>query len=181
MNIILPDEEKGDFEYFVLSTVYPPIKVAMVKFPSTLSDTFAEELEKNPEAQLIWYVTERSDEVDEAGENPASRYELRGSVYNAPLMPRPQTPEEAELMAQAIFEELESNFRKDGYVYVPKATRDGRHADWYILEPVKEEIFTTRTERGMFEEVAWSPFGNIDEATKQDAKNLERNPLMRNW
>jgi len=181
MEIILSDSEKSDFEYYALTTVYPAIKVAMVKFPSSLSEEFTSELEQNPDATLIWYLTNRCDEVDASGENPASRYELHGSVYNAAKMEQPTTPEEAEQMAQQIYETLESNFRKDGYVYMPKATRDGNHADWYMLAPVEEKIFTTRTERGMYEEVAWSPFGSIDEATKQEAKNLERNPLMRNW
>ena len=186
MDIILPEEEKDGFAYFMLVTLtLRPIQIAMVKFPTTLGDAFAAELEvadlAPDEGGLMWYLTERRDEADDNGENAASRYELRGSVYSPPDDLPPKTEEEAEQQLQEFKDTLDRNSKKDGYVYLPKALRDGRHADQYILQPVNNEFFTTRTERGMFEEVAWSPFGTIDEATKQEAQNLERNPLMRNW
>lgn len=183
MNIILPDDEKDDFEYFSICTlpIRSPIQIAMVKFPVTLSAVFTTELAKTEGSLLVWYLTERHDEVDDNGENAASRYELRGSVYVQPEVLPPKTEEEAEQMLQTFCDTLDSNNRKDGYVYFPKALRDGDHAERYILAPIDKDHFTTRTERGMFEEVAWSPFGTIDEATKQEAQNLERNPLMRNW
>jgi len=182
MDIILPDDEQDSFEYFVVTTfTVRPIQTAMVKFPRTLSNAFADELEQTEESNLVWYLTERREEVDENGENPASRYELRGSVYVAPDIPPPQTEEEAEQILQDFRDALDQNNRKDGYVYFPMAMRDGRHADQYILQACNKDFFTTRTERGMFEEVAWSPFGTIGEAAKQEAKNLERNPLLRNW
>ena len=188
MNIILPDEEKDGFEYFILMTLtLRPMQIAMVKFPATLKDAFAAELGEcdfaPDEGGLMWYLTERRDEADDNGENAASRYELRGSVYSPPdsALVSPKSEEEAEQQLQEFKDTLDRNSKKDGYVYLPKALRDGRHEDQYILQPVDKEFFTTRTERGMFEEVAWSPFGTIDEATKQEAQNLERNPLMRNW
>jgi hypothetical protein len=178
--IILPTIDM--FEYFTITSVMPPIPVAMVKLPATLSDVFDDELDEVQLTEeggvLTWYLTERRDELDDNGENAASRYELRGSV----IVPVTATPEDKpEDIIAELYRRLEENFRKDGYVYFPKALRDGRHEDRYILAPIEEKIFTTRTERGMFEEVAWSPFGSIDEATKQEAQNLERNPLMRNW
>jgi hypothetical protein len=185
-DIILPDDEKDGFEYFMLVTLtLRPMQIAMVKFPATLKDAFAAELEvadlAPDEGGLMWYLTERRDEADDNGENAASRYELRGSVYTTPDDLPPKSEEEAEQQLQDFKDTLDRNSKKDGYVYLPKALRDGRHEDQYILKPVNNEFFTTRTERGMFEEVAWSPFGTIDEATKQEAQNLERNPLMRNW
>jgi len=188
VNIILSDEEKDGFEYFILVTLtLRPMQIAMVKFPATLKDAFAAELGEcdfaPDEGGLMWYLTERRDEADDNGENAASRYELRGSVYSPPdsALVSPKSEEEAEQQLQEFKDTLDRNSKKDGYVYLPKALRDGRHEDQYILQPVDKEFFTTRTERGMFEEVAWSPFGTIDEATKQEAQNLERNPLMRNW
>jgi hypothetical protein len=178
MNIILPDSEKSNFDYFEVITVHPTIKIAMVKIPSTLKEIFETELAEDAENVLVWYLTERQDEVDDEGENETSRYELRGSVI-VPLKASPE--DDIQLVIEELNKRLDDNCRKDGYVYFPKALRDGRHADRYLLEPINEEYFTTRTERGMFEEVAWSPFGSIEEATKQEAQNLERNPLMRNW
>lgn len=178
MNIILPDDNTDDFDYFEVATLLPPINVAMVKIPSTLKSVFDTELTENEECVLVWYLTERRDELDDDGENAASRYELRGAVIE-PLQANPDTDPQ-EIITE-LNTRLDNNFRKDGYVYFPKALRDGRHEDRYILQSIEESIFTTRTERGMFEEVAWSPFGSIDEATKQEAQNLERNPLMRNW
>ena len=168
----------GMFKYFEIVAMLPPMKIAMVKFPATLSDVFDAELEEAEDTVLTWYLTERRDELDDNGENAASRYELRGSV----VVPVQATPEDKpEDLVVEMYRRLDDNCRKDGYVYFPKALRDGRHEDRYILASIEENIFTTRTERGMFEEVAWSPFGSIDEATKQEAQNLERNPLMRNW
>ena len=182
MKIILPDDKTSDFDYFTIMTVIPPIQIAMVKIPATLKAVFDTELDEvqltDEGGVLSWYLTERRDELDDDGENEASRYELRGSV----VIPVTATPEDKpEDIIAELYRRLEENFRKDGYVYFPKALRDGRHEDRYILAPIEENIFTTRTERGMFEEVAWSPFGSIAEATKQEAQNLERNPLMRNW
>lgn len=178
MQIILPDNETSNFDYFEITTLLPPIKTAMVKTPSTLKDVFETELAENEEGILVWYLTERRDELDDNEENAASRYELRGAVIE-PIQANPEDDPQ-EVIAE-FNRRLDSNCRKDGYVYFPKALRDGRHDDQYILQPIDENIFTTRTERGMFEEVAWSPFGSIAEATKQEAQNLERNPLMRNW
>jgi hypothetical protein len=178
MKIILPDDKTSDFDYFEVATIFPPIKTAMVKIPSTLKDVFDTEVAEFEAGILVWYVTERRDELDDDGENAASRYELRGSVIE-PITAQPDD-DPKDIVAE-LNRRLDDNCRKDGYVYFPKALRDGRHEDRYILQPIEEEIFTTRTERGMFEEVAWSPFGSIDEATKQEAQNLERNPLMRNW
>lgn len=175
MDIILPDDK---FKYFEIVAMLPPMKIAMVKFPATLSDVFDGELEEAESTVLTWYLTERRDELDDDGENAASRYELRGSVIEPVQVTPTDKPED---VVAEMYRRLEDNSRKDGYVYFPQALRDGRHEDRYILASIKENIFTTRTERGMFEEAAWSPFGTIDEATKQEAQNLERNPLMRNW
>ncbi len=178
MKIILPDDKTSDFDYFEVTTVHPAIKTAMVKLPSTLKEVFESEMAENEEHILVWYLTERRDEVDDDGENAASRYELRGSVI-VPLKANPE--DDIQVIIAELNKRLDDNCRKDGYVYFPKALRDGRHDDRYLLAPTDEGHFTTRTERGMFEEVAWSPFGTIAEATKQEAQNLERNPLMRNW
>lgn len=177
MNIILPDDKTSDFDYFEVTAALPMMSIAMVKFPATLKDVFeAEQVESG--GILIWHMKARQDELDDDGENAASRYELYGSVIE---IPHPEPTDKAEDIVAELYRRLDDDCRKDGYVYLPKVMRDGRHADRYILQPITEQIFTTRTERGMFEEVAWSPFGSIDEATKQEAQNLERNPLMRNW
>lgn len=180
--IILPDDKTDNFEYFMVASPFPVKPIAMVKFPATLANIFdaaVDEAQLTDEGGVLsWYLTQRRDELDDDGENAASRYELRGAV----IVPVKATPaDDPEKITAEIYRRLEDNFQKDGYVYFPKALRDGRHEDRYILAPIEEKIFTTRTERGMFEEVAWSPFGSIDEATKQEAQNLERNPLMRNW
>lgn len=180
--IILPDDKTSDFDYFTIMTIIPAVQVAMVKIPATLKAAFDTELDEaqltDEGGMLTWFLNQRQDELDDDDENAASRYELRGSV----VVPVQATPEDKpEDIIAEVHRRLDENFRKDGYVYFPKALRDGRHEDRYILAPIEENIFTTRTERGMFEEVAWSPFGSIDEATKQEAQNLERNPLMRNW
>jgi hypothetical protein len=187
MKIILPDSEKAEFDYFIVTAI-PNIHTAMVKFPATLKEPVKGKLDE--ENQLMWFLTERRDEVDDDDESEASRYELRGALFD-PRDLEPQQPDpsmDAKELNEFIkkflndfLDKLESDSFKDGYVYFPKATRDGRHEDRYILQPIDKEHFTTRTERGMFEEVAWSPFGSIAEATKQEAQNLERNPLMRNW
>ncbi len=178
MQIILPDSVSDNFDYFEIVTPMPCIKIAMVKIPSTLKDVFETELAEIDEGILVWYLTERRDELDDNDENAASRYELRGSA----IEPMKRDPEaDLEKVLAEFNRRLDSNCRKDGYVYFPKALRDGRHEDRYIFQPIEKGHFTTRTERGMFEEVAWSPFGSITEATKQEAQNLERNPLMRNW
>ena len=181
MNIILPDEYQSDFDYYVISSLIPPIKIAMVKLPTTLKEPFAAELEETSEAILVWNLKNRVDEVDEQGENPVSRYELYGSIHVQKEQAPPTSQEEADAIISQFIDELDRTGQKDGYVYFPKAMRDGRHEERYIFQPIEEKMFTTRTERGMYEEVAWSPFGTIDEATKQEAQNLERNPLMRNW
>lgn len=175
--IILPDNKNG-FDYFEVITIHPTVKIAMVKIPSTLKDIFETELAEIEESVLVWYLAERRDETDANGKNATSRYELRGSV----IVPMQASPtDDIQAVVDELIQRLNDNCRKDGYVYFPKALRDGQHEDRYLLEPIEEGHFTTRTERGMFEEVAWSPFGSIDEATKQEAQNLERNPLMRNW
>ena len=174
--IILPGDTKIDFLYFVVIGM-TGIKTAMVKFPKSLEKPFERALQENEENRMLWFITERRDEVDEDGLNDASRYQLRGFVFKQSMIQSDITPQEFN----DFIIQMESESPQDGYVYFPKVMRDGKHDARYIPQPIEADFFTTRTERGMFEEVAWSPFGSIDEATKQEAQNLERNPLMRHW
>ena len=70
---------------------------------------------------------------------------------------------------------------QDGYVFFPKSLRDGNHFSHYVLTEIPEDVFRPKVERGMYEEVAWSPFGSIESALEQEDKNTERNPLLRRW
>jgi hypothetical protein len=173
-SILLPGNQREEFEYFILLEAKTGIAAAMVKFPKSLGKPFEKALKENEEGELLWVLTNRQDEADEDGKNDASRYEMRGLVFQKSMLTSDTKPEE-------LIDMMEKDSLQDGYVYLPKVLRDGKHADHYLLRPIDEDTFKTRTERGMYEEVAWSPFGSIDEATKQEAQNLERNPLMRNW
>jgi hypothetical protein len=172
--IILPGDNREVFEYFTIVTL-KGVQIAMVKFPESLKKPFKKPLDEKEERELLWFLTDRHDELDEDDENDASRYQMRGFVFEKTML----DPEDFD--PKAFLADMEKDSLQDGYVYFPKALRDGEHEDKYILQTIKEDHFTSRTERGMFEEVAWSPFGSIEEATKQEAQNLERNPLMRNW
>jgi hypothetical protein len=172
--IILPGDNREEFLQFVIVTL-KGVHTAMVKFPKSLTKPFEKPLQEKKERELLWFLTDRHDELDENDENDASRYQLRGFVFEKTIF-------DAEDFDPKIFlDDMEKDSLQDGYVYFPKAMRDGRHEDKYVLQPIEEDHFRTRTERGMFEEVAWSPFGSIGEATKQEAQNLDRNPLLRNW
>ena len=172
--IILPGDNREVFEYFVIVSV-KGVQIAMVKFPESLKKPFNKALDEKEERELLWFLTDRHDELDEDDENDASRYQMRGFVFEKTML----DPEDFD--PKQFLADMEKDSLQDGYMYFPKALRDGNHEDNYILQSIEEGHFTTRTERGMFEEVAWSPFGSIEEATKQEAQNLERNPLMRNW
>ena len=174
--IFMPGDDAVEFDYFVVATM-TGVHSAMVKFPTSLVKPFEVDLASSDQCAMVWFITDPQPERDEDGENDATRYQLRGFVYKASMIDEDVTPEE---FAKFI-DSMVAKSPQDGYVYFPKYLRDGRHEDRYLLQSIEEDMFTTRTTRGMFEEVAWSPFGSIEEATKQDAQNLERNPLMRNW
>ena len=171
-NLILPGNTREEFLYGTLIGATTKTPAAMMKYPKSLADkhgvdlTSEEPFDENGN-MLIFYLTNRVFETDEESGLEASRYEFYGAKRN-----------EADPKVENI-EDL--NGTKDGYVYIPKETREGRHEDAYFLSSISEEEFRTRTERGMYEEVSWSPFGDVRTATTTDASNLEHNPLMRAW
>ena len=163
--IIIPGEEKSKFLFGKLIGYESEAPTAMVKFPASLADVFGGVPDDESEEVLIWLMMNQTDE--RADDMKVTRYEFHGLMRN-------KTDEPA-----ANFNELDTI--ANGYVYMPKDTRDGRHEEAYYVVLIDEEEFTTRTSRGMYEEMAWSPFGSAMEAVKQEATNLDRNPLMRNW
>ena len=162
--IILPDDTRDEFSYGVLRGGETKIPIAMVKFPKALVNVVVEEDDSEDISLII--LQNRTEES--TGGMEVSRYE-----FSHTMVKRESFDNDEELLA--------ASFNKDGYVYLPKKLRDGRHEEFYFVMPVSETDFTYKVERGMFEEVAWSPFGTIAEAIEQEDANLERNPLLRRW
>ena len=176
--IILPGEHRRMQEWCywkVVAIVGRPHPVAMVKTPKSLEKPFEGALAQDENHHLLWFICDPKDETSEDGGLETTRYQLRGLVKHQEAGP-PEGVEPTEWIKSLL-----ADSGQDGYVYFPKALRDGRHDDIYIFQPIDEQEFTTRTERGMFEEVCWSPFGEVDGAVDAEAENLDRNPLMRHW
>ncbi len=152
--IILPGDTREAFGYAKLIGGDTKIPTAMVKFPVAML----------PEEGSFLLIKNPADDAHEDFE--VTRYEFH--TY---------TGEPVESAEELVKQPTD----KDGYVYLPKLLRDGRHESCYLLLPIKEAEFTPKVERGMFEEVAWSPFGTVSEAFKQEAQNTDRNPLLRRW
>lgn len=161
--IIIPGDTREQFAYGKLIGGESKIPTAMVKFPISIVENMGGIPDPESGDTLFWFLRERTDDADGI---EVSRYEFH-TVSGS----KEELPEEA----------TEITGEKDGYVYLPKKLRDGRHEKFYFVVPIKESEFTPKVERGMFEEVAWSPFGSIAEAVKQEALNTERNPLLRRW
>jgi hypothetical protein len=162
MNIILPGDTRDEFLYGKLIGGDTKIPTAMVKFPKAMADQFGGLPDPEGDECLMWFLRNGAEEDDDI---KVTRYEFHGARF---VPSKDLDPEDLET-------------RKDGYVYLPKKLRDGRHEESYFVVLIHEEAFTPKVESGMFEEVAWSPFGTIAEAAKQEDLNFERNPLLRRW
>ncbi len=161
--IIIPGDTRDEFAYGKLIGGESKIPTAMVKFPKTMMDRIGTSDEETTRMILL-----ASPKDDADGEFEVTCYEFYNVSFPTGSLEKPD-------------DVLELDKEKDGYVYLPKQLRDGRHERFYFVAPIEEAEFTPKVERGMFEEVAWSPFGTVAEAAKQEAVNTDRNPLLRRW
>ena len=164
-NIIIPGQNDTKELFGMLVGTETQIQTALIRFPETLAEPFGGVPKKDDEHQLLWLLKSRQD--DEADGFELSRYEFHGMAITS----------DTEKVDNV--EDLDT--QKNGYVYFPKDMRDGRHEEAYIIMNIPREEFESKIWKGMFEEVCWSPFGYAEEAVKQEAANLERNPKLRRW
>ena len=164
-NIIIPGQNDTEELFGTLVGVDTQIHIAMMRFPASLSKPFGGIPKEGEERQLLWLLKNRQD--DAVNDFKLSQYEFHG------METTPETTREKNMR--------DMDTEKDGYVYLPKDLRDGRHEEAYIIASITREEFEYKVGRGMYEEVCWSPFGYATEAVKQEAANLERNPKLRRW
>lgn len=201
-------EEKDGFQYSQVICVgrNPPHPIAMVRWPEEV----AEQLGGMPDAgslppghaflpMLKNKINEQVPGVLEYDEPfKVTRYEMHACIVAIEKIeeilgvkqsneffsdpnnigkepPKPKTPEEV----MAGFDDLMSV--KHGYVYLPKFLRDGRHDELYTMTIIPKSDFEYHVGRGMYEEVVWSPNGDPEECWEMEKKNIERNPMLREW
>jgi hypothetical protein len=163
--IIIPGQNDTKELFGTLVGVKTQIQIAMMRFPETLTEPFGGVPKEGEERQVLWVLKTRQD--DEVDGFELSQYEFHGIEI---------TPE-----TKKVDSVMDLDTQKNGYVYLPKDLRDGRHEDAYIIMDIPRDEFEYKVGRGMYEEVCWSPFGYATEAVKQEAANLERNPKLRRW
>lgn len=164
-NIIVPGQNDTAELFGMLVGVETQIQIAMMRFPETLAEPFGGIPKEGDERQLLWLLKGRQD--DAVDDFKLSQYEFHGIEI---------TPE-----TEKVENVADLDTQKNGYVYLPKDLRDGRHEEAYVLRDIDRDEFEYKVGRGMYEEVCWSPFGYATEAVKQEAANLERNPKLRRW
>ena len=164
-NIIVPGQNDSKELFGTLVGAKSQIQTAMMRFPETLADQFGGIPKEGEERQLLWLLKGLQD--DEVNDFKVSRYEFHGIEI---------TPE-----TEKVDSVTDLDTQKNGYVYLPKEMRDGRHEEAYIIMPIERDEFEYKVGRGMYEEVCWSPFGYAEESSKQVVANLERYPKLRRW
>jgi hypothetical protein len=164
-NIIIPGQNDTKELFGTLIGADTQIQIAMMRFPESLAKPFGGIPQEGEERQLLWLLKNRQD--DAVGDFKLSQYEFHGMEF---------TSKDVEVKNLR-----DMDTQKDGYVYLPKDLRDGRHEEAYIIRNIDREEFEYKVGRGMYEEVCWSPFGYATEAVKQETANLERNPKLRRW
>lgn len=164
--IIVPgvNDDRDNFAYAMLVGAEGKFGIAVLKLPLSMVQAYGENTD---EEQTVLWLGERTDDRADNGFE-VSRYEL----YSARLQVESlESPDSLDNVTR----------QKDGYVYLPKDLRDGRHEERYLLVGIQESDFTFKVENGMYEEVCWSPHGFVQGAIDQEASNLGHNHLLREW
>lgn len=163
MKIILP-EQANDKAPLYMGLFDPDLNsvIALVQIPATLEDAHGEVGE---DQKVVFFLKTKKDVEGEGMK--FSCYELHSHLFTTGSSPVDSLDKLDTL--------------KDGYVFMPKTLRDGRHGDEYLLMPVEDSKFKFWAENGMYEEVYWSPFGNERGAVEQEARNAEINPQLRRY